>query len=68
MPKTIISLHFEQIFFEQSFAICEENFGCPIFLASTDFFAMMNSASIWKILMKFISSIFFVSIELSNVI
>ena len=52
-----MSLHFEQIFFEQSFASCEENFGCPIFLA--DFFAMMNSASIWKILMKFISSIFF---------
>ena len=61
-----MSLHFEQIFFEQSFASCDENFGCPIFLA--DFFAMMNSASIWKILMKFISSIFFVSIELSNVI
>ena len=54
--KTIISLHFEQIFFEQSFAICDENFGCPVFLA--EFFATMKSASSWKILMKFIVSFF----------
>ena len=61
-PKTTISLHLEQIFFEQSFVIFDG------FLASAEFCAIMKSERI-KLTM-FILSIRFFSLrfELSNVI
>ena len=42
-PNRTISLHLEQIFFEQSFAICDE---CEEIFASTMFCEMMKSERI----------------------
>ena len=49
-PNRTISLHLEQIFFEQSFAICDEEI-----FASTVFCKMMKSERIWNM---FIESFF----------
>ena len=51
-PKSKISLHFEQIFFEQSFAICDE-----VCLASA-FCVTKKSAKIWITLTIFILRVF----------
>ena len=69
-PKSKISLHFEQIFFEQSFAICDE---CDEICLASAFCVIMKSARIWITLTIFILRIFMnrfesFRFELSNVI
>ena len=69
-PKSKISLHFEQIFFEQSFAICDE---CDEICLASAFCVIMKSARIWITLTIFILRVFMnrfesFRFELSNVI
>ena len=69
-PKSKISLHFEQIFLEQSFAICDE---CDEICLASAFCVIMKSARIWITLTIFILRIFMnrfesFRFELSNVI
>ena len=69
-PKSKISLHFEQIFFEQSFAICDE---CDEVCLASVVCVTIKSARIWITLTIFILWIFMnrfesFRFELSNVI